>query len=1239
MVKTDFKHKTKFILKLKDKFVHKIRPNNDNVSFFKLLSFSDWLDKILMIVGILVASSTGALYPFTFLTLGDTTKTLLDFEQIRNNSKLINLTNSSINLTVKIAELDSSVQQSVNKCLLYGFISVFLLYIARVTWETSNERQIKKLRIKLYESIIHQEIDFFENTSPGELGSILNKNLGIVKIGTGYKVSDFVYMASKSLASIVTAMIMGWKFAIIYFALIPIMVLAGALMTIMVRKYTNSELNTYGEAGQIAQEALSSIRTVLTFGLVEASIDKYSNKLDKVLIVSRKKSLISGIFGGMYAGFFTTFFAIGFYYGVHLVVTEPDNYNLGNVFQSFFLAFQTAFSFSQAIPCLKEITEATVAGKKVFEILEKKPKIKSNGKKLENLNGEIVFSDVYFSYPSRPENKVLTGLSFNLPAGKTIALVGPSGGGKSTVVSLIQKFYNIQSGRIIIDGNDIDDLDMHWFRNQMAFVTQEPILFSTSIKENIRYGKLDASDSEIEQAAKMANAHDFIMSTENQYDTLVGEKGSQLSGGQKQRIAIARALIRNPKILLLDEATSALDYESERTVKDALDKAKVGRTTIVIAHRLSTIKNADLIGFISNGQLKEIGTHDELMNAKGLYFNLVDSELESKTVQNENNIEISTVEDKKRNTITIKEETSKKNKGPFYYERRVFKKQKPETIFIILGITGSICAGVIFPITGMLFTKIFIVLNLRVNEQEGEGLKYMGILFGIAAANALANFSYNFFISYSAARLTRRIQFGMFKSMMRQEIGFHDLKQNNSSILTTQLSSTASLCAGLTTDKLGIISQAVASISFGLIFGLVLSWKFTLVIFIFVPFTFLLGFLVSRSTDNSFDQEAGRVIIETIESIKTIRSLDREEFFTKKFKEIYEKRIAKKYLMFHIVAVLMSILLNMLFFIQAVTFSYGYYLAKNNSLEPIDIIYIFSSLIFSTLNLIRVLYQLPDQTKSESACKIAFSIIDRKSKIDCLSDDGLKPNTFRGDIRFENVHFRYPSRPQIKILNGLNLDIKKGMKNALIGSSGCGKSTVISLLLRFYDVDEGEVYLDGTDIRRLNIKWLRSKIGLVSQEPVLFKTTIFENISMGDISRDKINMSEIVDVATMANIHNKIESLPQKYETLVGSKGNELSGGEKQRIAIARALIRNPCIFLLDEASSALDNESESIVQDALDKAQVDRTCIVIAHKLKSIQNCNKISFLKKGVVVEEGNHDDLMNKKGFYYELKLKYD
>ncbi len=688
-------------------------------------------------------------------------------------------------------------------------------------------------------------------------------------------------------------------------------------------------------------------------------------------------------------------------------------------------------------------------------------------------------------------------------------------------------------------------------------------------------GRLDATDAEIEQAAKMANAHNFIMMCPEKYDTRVGERGAQLSGGQKQRIAIARALIRNPKILLLDEATSALDYESERVVQEALDKAKVGRTTIIIAHRLSTIKNADLIVALSGGQFQEMGKHDELMAKKGLYYTLVKSadKTNDRNVDDDDDIikeepmirenDSSDDDEPKLTTIgkglhnatigavhikidekpieykkPVKETKAQQFKKQLVqylkcnprkivkYEAKLFAIQKTEALWLVIGTLGQMINGVLFVVTVLLFSEVFRIFTIAdPNKQNEESLKYMGILIALAFVNFAAILAYCYSFALAGARLTKRLRVMMIENLLRQEIGFHDLETNKSSILSAKLAGSVPMCKGISSDKLSLLSQGFAGVGFAVIYSFALNWKLSFVMCIFVPISFIASAFVSKfamdtnAGGNSASEEGGRITVETVDNIKTVVSLGREEYFIKEFREAFAVTFRKELVFLHFEALVFAISNSLLFFIQCTAFAFGWHLMKNDNLQVEDLFKIYACITFSSMILGRVYAQLPDQRKSREAARTVFRIIDRKSKIDNLSEAGLKPDSVVGNIKFENIVFSYPNRPNIRILNGFSLSVKSGQTNGLVGPSGCGKSTTIGLLLRFYEAEEGTVYLDGVDIKTLNINWLRSKIGLVSQEPVLFNTTVFENICNGDITKDNVNFFLSIIIIKFGNIN------------------------------------------------------------------------------------------------------------------------
>ncbi|MGH0133082.1 UNVERIFIED_CONTAM: hypothetical protein FKN15_045383 [Acipenser sinensis] len=458
---------------------------------------------------------------------------------------------------------NETLEQQMTRFAYYysglGAAVLLAAYIQISFWTLAAGRQIKRLRKKFFHAVVRQEIGWFDVNEIGELNTRLTDDISKINEGIGDKIALLIQSVATFLAGFVVGFIEGWKLTLVILAVLT--------------SFTSKEQAAYAKAGAVAEEVLSSIKTVVAFGGQKKEIERYRTNLEDAKKVGIKKALSANLSMGFAFLIIYASYALAFWYGSKLILDE--GYTIGKVLTVFFSVLIGAFAVGQTSPNIQSFASARGAAHKIFHIIDSEPKIDSfsdSGYKPDHIKGNIEFRNVNFTYPSRPDTKVLKGVNLKVSSGQTIALVGSSGCGKSTTVQLLQRFYDTDEGTITIDGNDIRSLNVKCLRENIGVVSQEPVLFATSISENIRYGREDVSQAEIEAATKEANAYDFIMKLPQKFETLVGNRGTQLSGGQKQRIAIARALVRNPKILLLDEATSALDTESEAIVQMALDK-------------------------------------------------------------------------------------------------------------------------------------------------------------------------------------------------------------------------------------------------------------------------------------------------------------------------------------------------------------------------------------------------------------------------------------------------------------------------------------------------------------------------------------------------------------------------------------------------------------------------------------------------------------------------------------------
>ncbi|XP_036182886.1 ATP-binding cassette sub-family B member 5 [Myotis myotis] len=1225
------------------------KVRNQVVGPFEIFRFAEGLDITLMILGLLASVVNGACLPVMSLILGEMSDNLLSGCLLKSNTtNYRNCTQSQDKLNKDMIVLTLYYVGIGVTALVFGYMQISF-------WVMTAARQTKRIRKEFFHSILAQDISWFDSCDISELNTRITDDINKINDGIGDKIALLFQNLSTFSIGLVIGMVKGWKLTLVTLSTSPLIIASAAMCSRIVISLTNKELNAYSKAGAVAEEVLSSIRTVVAFGAQEKEIQRYTYNLKDAKDVGIKKTIASKLSLGAVYFFMNGTYGLTFWYGTYLILSGEPGYTIGTVLAVFFSVIHSSYCIGTAAPNFETFTIARGAAFNIFQVIDKEPAIdnfSTTGYKPECIEGTVEFKNVSFSYPSRQSVKILKGLNLKINSGETVALVGPNGSGKSTAVQLLQRLYDPEDGFITVDGNDIRTLNVQHYREHIGVVSQEPVLFGTTINNNIKYGREGVTDEEIEKAAKEANAYDFIMEFPNKFNTLVGEKGTQMSGGQKQRIAIARALVRNPKILILDEATSALDTESESVVQTALEKASKGRTTIVVAHRLSTIRTANLIVTIKDGVVVEKGTHAELMAKQSLYYSLAmsqdikkaDEQMESVAYSEKNTSSAplcSMNSIKSQFTDKSEESTQHKETGlPEVSLLKILKLNKSEWPSVVLGTLASVLNGTVHPIFSIIFAKIITMFekdDKTTLKRDAEIYSMVFIILGVICF--VSYFIQGFFYGRAGEILTMRLRHLAFKTMLYQDISWFDDKENSTGALTTILATDIAQIQGATGSRIGVLTQNATNMGLSIIVSFIYGWEMTLLILSIAPVLALTGMIETSAMvgfankDKQDFKHAGKIATEAVENIRTIVSLTREKAFEQKYEETLQTQHRNTLKKAQIIGICYAFSHAFVYFAYAVGFRFGVYLIQAGRMTPEGMFIVFTAVAYGAMAIGETLALAPEYSRAKSGAAHLFALLEKKPTIESYSQEGKKPDICEGNIEFREVSFFYPCRPDVLILRGLSLSIEKGKTVAFVGSSGCGKSTSVQLLQRFYDPIRGQILFDGVDAKELNIQWLRSQIAIVSQEPVLFNCSIAENIAYGDNSR-VVPLDEIKEVASAANIHSFIEGLPEKYNTQVGLKGTQLSGGQKQRLAIARALLRKPKILLLDEATSSLDNENEKVVQQALDQASKGRTCLVVAHRLSTIQNADLIVVLHNGKVKEWGTHQELLRNQDIYFKL-----
>ena len=1174
-----------------------------------------------------------------------------------------------------------------------------------------------KLRKKWLSSLLRQDIGWFDENDPSELPGKMSSSVVLFEEGVGAKLGLGIQFFSGFLAGMIIALVYNVYVSLITFAALPLVAGSGAFLVKVNTEAAEQSEKAYSKANALAYESFKGLKTLLSFNGLDKMESKFMQATKEAKKAGIKRSLRVGFANGsMLSTFIIMYFGITIFGGWALSHQIEKNgcdpsgamsprfrcteFNLSMEMDgtSIFIALMSIAIGGQALgqvaTSVDAFTQALKAVKPGMDVIKRKPTIdieEEGGEKPEKMNGHIVLENVNFSYPTRKDAMVCKNFSLEILPGTTLALVGESGCGKSTITQLLQRYYDPLDGSILVDGHHIKDLNLEWLRQNIAIVSQEPKLFSGTVAENIAAGAISAgkkaSRDDIEKAAKMANAHGFIMEFNDGYDTNVGLGGSQMSGGQKQRIAIARALVKNPQILLLDEATSALDNKSEKIVQEALDTILAGgknRTTIVIAHRLSTIRTADVIGYIKDGQIIEKGSHEELMKIDGGYYRALVEKQEIEKPEHSgtmskssSKVDLTSVNKKVDNST--KEETGKSDKVETEKEvdeykvpwSKIWNVTKPDMKYYLGGAFSAMIAGSLYPFWGYMFAKMITVffnpiapcvdnaVELETNHpspqslgfstcseyfkheaddlwKEALFLSYFWII--VAVLTLISNAT--MFLGFGAAseRLCFRVRNLMFSSYLRQEPGYFDMPENAVGSIASRLANEAALLKAKTGEPLQYVLITLFGCVGGIVLAAIFTWQIALMAMGVLPIlavamSIQVQIMMGQTSDKkSENPEIGGLTGETLNSMRTVTSFGLQKDIVSRHDVMLKKDKMKMNALCR-----KSIGFGLSFSLQHWAWSlllwFGAWIIDNSSnVNFEDFSIAIFAFFFGLFGMSMAGSGATDTKAAVNAISTIFRLLDRLTKIDPKSTAGVTPkDKLSGEISLNSIEFTYPARTEQTVCDDLHFEVVAGEKIGVVGSSGSGKSTIIQLIERFYDPSSGQVLFDKVASPNINYSWLHEQMGMVGQEPVLFNGTIAENIGFTNNSRD-----DIIEAAKLANADAFIKELPSGYDTDIGPGGTLLSGGQKQRVAIARALISKPKILLLDEATSALDATSEAVVQETLDNLmkKANLTTLMIAHRLSTVRHMDKIIVVENGKVVESGNHDELVSKEGVYYGL-----
>ncbi|KAL3460931.1 P-loop containing nucleoside triphosphate hydrolase protein [Aspergillus heterothallicus] len=1244
-------------------------------AYKRIFSYAGRFEVALQGVAVLAACASGAGIALQNLIFG----------------RFINVITEFVSQGLTPAEFRDEVADLSLYFVYLGIARFVLSYTYNVLLTYAAYRVIRNVRHTYLRAALSQEVAYYDFGTGGSIAAQATSNGKLIQAGVAEKIGLLFQGLAAFFTSFIIAFVVHWKLTLICLCIAPATLLVTGTVAAIEAGHESKILEIHAQANSFAEGVLAGVKAVQAFGMRASLVKKFDQHLNDAHKFGRKNSpLFAMLFSAEYTIIYLGF-GLAFWQGINMLAGGEIE-SAGDIFIVLMSVVIASINLTMLAPYSIDFSRAASAAAQLFRLIDRDSAINpfsAEGLEPESTVGEVNLENITFAYPTRPGITVLDNFSLKVPAGKVTALVGQSGSGKSTIVGLIERWYNPNSGTIKLDGNPIDHLNLNWLRKNVRLVQQEPVLFQGTVFDNISYGLVgtpwenvsrEEQMKRVQEAAKIAYAHDFITELTNGYDTLIGERGGLLSGGQKQRVAIARSVVSQPKVLLLDEATSALDPHAEAIVQKALDKASEGRTTIVIAHKLATIRKADNIVVMKKGHIVEQGTHESLIADDGAYARLVRvqnltvaaaedgaAEEEDASTEDEAPLEATqTAEGLSRYATSVrgKIETMKerdnydnhKQMGTIGSIVRLVR-ECPELSWTYLVVILSCLGGAAtFPGQTILMANVVDVFQLTGDEMRNEGNFFASMFLVMAAGCLICYGAMGWSTNTVAQHFSHYFRRLILNDMLRQDVQFFDRTENTTGALVSHIDSYPQAILELMGFNIALILMAAVSLLSCSLLALAHSWRIGLVVILGGLPPLVGAGLAKIKLDARLDRNISKkyatsssIASEAVNAIRTVSSLAIEETVLQKYTDELDTAVSASIRPMSTTMICFGLTQCMEYWFQALGIWYGCRLLSLGDVTMYDFLVAFLGVFFSGQTSAQLFQFSTSITKGINATNYIFWLNGLQPTVRETPENRDNEPESGSSIGFDNIRFSYPLRPEAAVLKGVDLKINKGQFIALVGASGCGKSTMIAMLERFYDPTTGTIAIDSSNLSSLNPNLYRNIVALVQQESTLFHGTIRENIALGIFDRTAQPFfsekdpqitpvsDELVESALRAaNAWDFVSSLPEGIHTPAGSGGTQLSGGQRQRIAIARSLIRNPKILLLDEATSALDTESEKIVQQALEEASKagNRITVAVAHRLSTIKDADVICVFYGGRIAERGTHQELFLRGGIYRKM-----